>query len=564
MRGAARRVFRRSSCPPTPRATRRANPKTRWACARPTQLQLSLTICAFRMIRCSATKGWGSCTRWKDSTPAGSASARRRWGSRGARSSIRSAIAPSANSSARRSRVSRPCSSSSATWRLASKRRARSRIARRPAKMPAKTSRRMRRWSSCSRPRRRCGSRRRRFSSSGAMVTCEISPSRNSSGTQRSPRSMKAPAKSSASSSRAPSATAKKEEATALFALLEEHEHEQVSLVYEPSSGYRGIIAIHDTTLGPALGGTRFWNYLNDREALIDCLRLARGMTYKAAVAGLNLGGGKSVIIGDNKIRNREPIFRAHGRHVKALGGRYITAEDVGTSVGDMEFIKAETDHVTGLIGKSGDPSPVTAFGVYRGIKACAKHRYGDAELRGKKVAIQGCGHVGYYLAELLYKEGADLIVTDIDSAKVERVVKAFEAKAVATDDIYGVPASVFAPCALGGIINDQTIAQLEVDIVAGGANNQLAEERHGDMLEERGITYAPDYVINAGGLVNVNAELEGWTMERARNKAGEIFDTILMVFDIAAEERMPSYRAADRLAERRIAAIGKVRQNFV
>ena len=376
---------------------------------------------------------------------------------------------------------------------------------------------------------------------------------------------MKAPVKSSASSSPAPSRTsAKKEEATALFALLEEHEHEQVSLVYEPSSGYRGIIAIHDTTLGPALGGTRFWHYSTDREALIDCLRLARGMTYKAAVAGVNLGGGKSVIIGDNKIRNREPIFRAHGRHVKALGGRYITAEDVGTSVGDMEFIKAETDHVTGLIGKSGDPSPVTAFGVYRGIKACAKHRYGDAELRGKKVAIQGCGNVGYHLAELLYKEGTDLVVTDIDSAKVERVVKDFEAKGVGPDEIYGVPANVFAPCALGGIINDQTLAQLKVDIVAGGANNQLAEERHGDMLEEKGITYAPDYVINAGGLVNVNAELEGWTMERARNKAGEIFDTILMVFDIAAEERMPSYRAADRLAERRIAAIAKVRQNFV
>jgi leucine dehydrogenase len=375
---------------------------------------------------------------------------------------------------------------------------------------------------------------------------------------------MKAPAKSSASSSLAPFASPKKEESSALFALLEEHAHEQVSLVYEPSSGYRGIIAIHDTTLGPALGGTRFWNYATDREALIDCLRLARGMTYKAAVAGLNLGGGKSVIIGDNKIRNREPIFRMHGRHVESLHGRYITAEDVGTSVGDMEFIKAETDHVTGLIGKSGDPSPVTAFGVYRGIKACAKHRYGDAELRGKTVAIQGCGHVGYNLAELLYKEGADLMVTDIDSAKVEKVVKDFEAKAVAPDEIYGVQANVFAPCALGGIINDQTIPRLKVDIVAGGANNQLAEERHGDMLDARGLTYAPDYVINAGGLVNVNAELEGWTMERARNKAGEIYDTILMVFDIATEERMPSYRAADRLAERRIAAIAKVRQNFV
>src|SRR2546421_1921892 len=433
------------------------------------------------MTRCPATKAWGSWTRWKGSTPAGSASGRRRWGSRGAHSSIRSATAPSASSSARRSRISRPCSSSSPTWRRASKRRARSRIARRPAKMPAKTSRPMRRWSNCSRPRRRCGSRRRRFSSSGAMVTCEISPSRNSSGTQRSPRSMKAPAKSSASSSRAPSATAKKEEATALFALLEEHEHEQVSLVYEPSSGYRGIIAFHDTTLGPALGGTRFWNYSKDREALIDCLRLARGTTYKAAVAGLNLGGGKSVIIGDNKIRNREPIFRAHGRHVKALGGRYITAEDVGTSVGDMEFIKAETDHVTGLIGKSGDPSPVTAFGVYRGIKACARHRYGDDALRGKTVAIQGCGHVGYYLADLLYKEGAQLIATDIDAAKVKSVVVDFRAQPVEPDAIYGVVANIFAPCALGGIINDQTLPQLKVDIVAGGANNQLAADRDRD-----------------------------------------------------------------------------------
>ena len=376
---------------------------------------------------------------------------------------------------------------------------------------------------------------------------------------------MKARVKSSASSSPALSrASAKKEEATALFALLEEHEHEQVSLVYEPSSGYRGIIAIHDTTLGPALGGTRFWHYANDRDALIDCLRLARGMTYKAAVAGLNLGGGKSVIIGDNKIRNREPIFRAHGRHVKALGGRYITAEDVGTSVGDMEFIKAETDHVTGLIGKSGDPSPVTAFGVYRGIKACAKHHYGDDGLKGKTVAIQGCGHVGYYLADLLYKEGAQLFATDIDATKLKAVVDDFRAKPVSAEEIYSVEADIFAPCALGGIINDETIPQLKVAIVAGGANNQLAEERHGDMLEQRGITYAPDYVINAGGLVNVNAELEGWTMERARNKAGEIYDTILMVFDIAAEERMPSYRAADRLAERRIAAIAKVRQNFV
>jgi leucine dehydrogenase len=375
---------------------------------------------------------------------------------------------------------------------------------------------------------------------------------------------MKAPAKSSASSSPAASIPAPREEASALFALLEEHGHEQVSLCYEPSSGYRGIIAIHDTTLGPALGGTRFWSYESDREALIDCLRLARGMTYKAAVAGLNLGGGKSVIIGDNKIKNREPVFRAHGRHIASLHGRYITAEDVGTSTGDMEYIRAETDHVTGLIGRSGDPSPVTAFGVYRGIKACAQHRYGSDSLGGKTVAIQGCGHVGYYLAQLLYDEGAKLIVADIDPAKVVKVVEDFKAQRAEPSEIYGVQADIFAPCALGGIINDETVPKLQVEIVAGGANNQLAEERHGEALELRNITYAPDYVINGGGLINVNAELNGWTMERARSKAGEIYDTILRVFEIAEEEGIPSYRAADRLAEQRIAAIAKVRQNFV
>src|SRR5213593_4026609 len=386
---------------------------------------------------------------------------------------------------------------------------------------------------------------------------------------------MKAPAKSSGSSSPAVSTPAPsaapdpgrkpgEHGGLDLFSLLAEHEHEQVSVYYDPSTGYRGIIAIHSTVLGPALGGTRFWNYQSDRAALIDALRLARGMTYKAAVAGLNLGGGKSVLIGDNKTTRREPLFRAHGRHIESLKGRYITAEDVGTTTADMEYVKAETDHVTGLIGKSGDPSPVTAYGVYRGIKACARHRTGSDAVAGKTVALQGCGSVGYHLAKLLAAEGARLVVTDIDPERVRRVVDECRAQAVPPDDIYGVRADVFAPCALGAVINDATLPRLQVEIVAGGANNQLAEERHGDLLEARGITYAPDYVINAGGLVNVNAELEGWTMERARNKAGEIYETILMVFDIAAEERMPSYRAADRLAERRIAAIAKVRQNFV
>ncbi len=381
---------------------------------------------------------------------------------------------------------------------------------------------------------------------------------------------MKAPVKSSGLSSRAVS-TANNHAASPgesrgwdLFALLAEHTHEQVSFYYDPASGYRGIIAIHDTRLGPALGGTRFWNYHDDREALVDALRLSRGMTYKAAVAGLNLGGGKSVIIGDNHVTRREPIFRAHGRHVESLGGRYITAEDVGTSTADMEFIRTETEHVTGLLGKSGDPSPVTAYGVYRGIKACAQIRYGSDSLSGKVVAVQGCGHVGYSLIRLLHEEGARLIVTDIDPQRVKSVVEDFGATAVPTEAIYAQKANIFAPCALGAVINDETLAQLEVDIVAGAANNQLAEDRHGVELEKRGMLYAPDYVINGGGLINVNAELHGWTMERARNKAGEIYDSILRVFDIAREERIPSYLAADRLAEERIAMVAKVRQNFV
>src|SRR5207249_6268646 len=359
----------------------------------------------------------------------------------------------------------------------------------------------------------RCGSRPRPSSCSAGTDTCGISPSRNCSATPRSPSSMKARVKSSASSSRAvfpaasPPPAAERAGAPGVFSLLAEHAHEQVSLFFEPSSGYRGIIAIHDTTLGPALGGTRVWSYQSDGEALIDALRLSKAMTYKAAVAGLNRGGGKSVIIGDNRTTRREAIFRAHGRHVESLGGRYITAEDVGTSTADMEFIRAETSHVTGLMGKSGDPSPVTAYGVYRGIKACARHRYGSDRLTGKTIAVQGCGHVGYFLCKLLFEEGARLIVTDIDPQRVKTVAQDFQAAAVAPDEIYGQKADIFAPCALGAVINDDTLKQLKVEIIAGGANNQLAEDRHGDALELRGITYAPDYVINGGGLIKVNAE---------------------------------------------------------
>src|SRR5262245_9566644 len=344
-----------------------------------------------------------------------------------------------------------------------------------------------------------------------------------------------------------------------LFDTIASMGHEQLVLCQDSASGYRGIIAIHSTVLGPALGGTRFWSYGSDEEAVVDALRLARGMTYKNAVAGLNLGGGKSVIIGDNKTTNRELLFRAHGRFVESLGGRYITAEDVGTSTADMDFVHMETDYVTGLAGRSGDPSPVTAHGVFRAIQAAAKARWGTDDVSTHSVAVQGCGHVGYYLAKELHESGAKLIVTDIDADRAKRVVNEFGATVVSPDEIYGVEADVFAPCALGAIINDKTIPCIHAEIVAGAANNQLLEERHGDELERRGILYAPDYVANAGGVINVYSELAGWTSARAFRKADEIFDTVLRVFAIARSDRIPTYLAADRLAEQRIMAVGSM-----
>jgi leucine dehydrogenase len=335
--------------------------------------------------------------------------------------------------------------------------------------------------------------------------------------------------------------------------------HEQVVLSHDPSANYRGIIAIHSTVLGPALGGTRFWSYASDDEAIVDALRLARGMTYKNAVAGLNLGGGKSVIIGNNKTSDRELIFRAHGRFVESLGGRYITAEDVGTSTADMDYVHMETKNVSGLAGRSGDPSPVTAHGVFRAIQASAKERWGQDDVANRTIAVQGCGHVGYYLAKELHEAGARLVVTDIDAERVRRAVSEFGAKGVAPDEIYGVKADIFAPCALGAVINDKTIPQLKVQVVAGAANNQLLEERHGDLLEQKEILYAPDYVANAGGVINVYSELAGWTSARSFRKADEIYDTVLRVFSIAKGDRVPTYQAADRLAEQRIKTVGSM-----
>jgi len=344
-----------------------------------------------------------------------------------------------------------------------------------------------------------------------------------------------------------------------LFDTIASMGHEQLVICNDSSAGYRGIIAVHSTTLGPALGGTRFWQYASDEEAIVDALRLSRGMTYKNAVAGLNLGGGKSVIIGNNKTSDREMIFRAHGRFVESLGGRYITAEDVGTSTADMDFVHMETKNVAGLAGLSGDPSPVTAHGVFRAIQASAKERWGSDDLSTKTVSLQGAGHVGYYVAKELHKAGAKLVVTDIDAERVKQVVAEFGARSVAPDEICGVQADIFAPCALGGIINDKTIPQLKCEIVAGAANNVLLEARHGVALEEKGILYAPDYVANAGGVINVYSELAGWSSARAFRKADEIYDTILKVFAIAKQDKIPTYVAADRLAEQRIKAVGSM-----
>ncbi|HEX6064984.1 MAG TPA: Glu/Leu/Phe/Val dehydrogenase [Longimicrobiales bacterium] len=350
-----------------------------------------------------------------------------------------------------------------------------------------------------------------------------------------------------------------------IFKFMEEHGHEQIVLCSEPSVGYRGIIAIHDTRLGPALGGTRFWNYATEADAIRDALRLAKGMTYKAAVSGLNLGGGKSVIIGDPRMKQgREMIFRAHGRFVDSLKGRYITAEDVGTSVEDMDFVQMETKFVAGLQGGSGDPSPITAYGTYMGIKASAKTKFGSDSLKGMRIAVQGCGHVGYYLCQHLAQEGAQLIVTDIDEERVRNVVKSFGAEAVAPDKIYSVDAPVFAPCALGAIVNDKTLPVMKFQVIAGAANNQLEDERHGDELEQKGVLYAPDYVINAGGLINVYGELYGWSADRAKRKAGEIYDTLLQLFELSHKEGLPTYRAADRLAERRIEQVHAIQKTWI
>jgi leucine dehydrogenase len=351
------------------------------------------------------------------------------------------------------------------------------------------------------------------------------------------------------------------------FELIEKHgdDHEQVIFCRNKDAGLKAIIAIHNTGLGPALGGTRMWNYRNEEEALIDVLRLSKGMTYKASAAGLNLGGGKAVIIGDPKKDKTEELFRAFGAFVNSLGGQYITAEDVGTAEQDMEYVFMETPFVTGIpssFGGSGDPSPYTAHGTLMAIKASVKEKFGTDSLNGLRIAVQGLGHVGYHLVEFLVNEKAKLLVADIDKEKVKEVVQKFGVTAVDPNEIVTSECDIFAPCAMGAIINDQTITKLRCKIIAGAANNQLAEDRHGAALRELGILYAPDFVANAGGLMNVFVELEGYSSERAFGKTKQVYDNVLKVFRLAKEKNVATNVAANQLAEARLAKIGALRQH--
>jgi len=327
--------------------------------------------------------------------------------------------------------------------------------------------------------------------------------------------------------------------------LSAEVEHEQIVTWSNPEINYRGIIAIHSTKLGPAVGGTRFFNYVEDQLAVVDAIRLSRAMSYKSALAGLPLGGGKAVIIGDPQRGNREQIFREHGRFVNTLQGRFITAEDVGTRPDDMVMVRKETKFVGGLPDQSGDPSPFTARGVFRSIQACAEHRWGSRDLGGRTVAIQGCGSTGYHLASHLHDAGAKLIVSDVDPGKSQRLSKEFRARTTAPDEIFDVRADIFSPCALGGVINDQTIDRLRCEIVAGSANNPLLEDRHGDELHSRGVIYAPDCIANSGGIINGCRELLSWSREKAGDRVDGLHQVMLKILKASVDEGLPPFRIA-------------------
>lgn len=354
-----------------------------------------------------------------------------------------------------------------------------------------------------------------------------------------------------------------------VFDEMKTKEHEQVVFCYDKATSLKAIIAIHNTVLGPALGGCRMWPYESEAQALQDALRLSRGMTYKSAAAGLNLGGGKAVIIGDAKTMKTESLFRAFGRFVQSLGGRYITAEDVGTNVTDMEWVRMETNYVTGFskaLGGSGDPSPVTAFGVFHGIRAAMKKAFGSDLLQGRTVALQGVGQVGFYLIGHLLSAGAKVVAADIDEERIRRAHAQYDSLTfVPPSEIYDVNCDIFTPCALGGTVNSRTIPRLRCKIVAGSANNVLEnEDTDGAMLFERNIIYIPDYIISAGGIINVSNELEGYNRKYALGKAAGIFDIVGQLLTIAEVEKISTLQAANALAERRIASMAHLKRTTI
>ena len=348
-----------------------------------------------------------------------------------------------------------------------------------------------------------------------------------------------------------------------IFETLATTGHEEVVYCHNKDAGLKAIIAIHNTVLGPALGGTRMWAYKTEQDALNDVLRLSRGMTYKAAVAGLNLGGGKAVIIGDPNKDKSEALFRAFGRYIASLNGRYITAEDVGIDVNDMEYVLKETEYVTGVHqvhGGSGDPSPFTAYGTLQGLLATLNKKHGNEDVGKYSYAVQGVGHVGFEFVKLLREAGAKVFVTDINQEAVQRCVDDYGCEAVGLDEIYDVDADVYSPCALGGTVNENTIDRIKAKIICGAANNQLATDEIGDEITRRGVLYAPDYAVNAGGLMNVSIEFDGYNRERAMRMMRTIYYNLGKIYQIAERDGIPTYMAADRMAEERIAMMGKIK----
>ena len=351
-----------------------------------------------------------------------------------------------------------------------------------------------------------------------------------------------------------------------IFDTMLAHDYEQLVVCTDKASGLRAFICIHDTTLGPALGGVRIWPHKTEEDALTDVLRLARAMTYKAAAAGLSLGGGKALIVADPRKDKSEALLRAYGRFVEAVGGRYITTEDVGSTTDDMEIIATQTRHVIGLPvaqGGGGDPSPMTGFGVFRAMQACAKDVWGNPSLQGRTVAVQGFGKVASNLAAHLKRDGARLIVTDINEQAADRARREFDARLVAPDDVFDAACDIFAPCALGGALNDATIPRLRCKVVCGAANNQLAEDRHGEALMKRGILYAPDFIVSAGGVINLSMELMplGYNEEMARERTSRIYGTLEKVIGVSKAEGIPTSRAAERLAEERVGGARAVKR---